>query len=101
MRRREFVSLLGGTAVVWPLVARPQQVERMPLVGFLHSQELADREHLVEAFRRGLSEAGYVEGQNVAVEYHSAENQPVRGCPRNVGYRKEIGRSRMAREGRD
>jgi hypothetical protein len=74
MRRREFLSLVSG-AIALPAAARARQAA-MPLVGFLSSQELAGREHLVAAFRRGLGEAGYIEGQNVAVEYHSAENQP-------------------------
>jgi ABC-type uncharacterized transport system substrate-binding protein len=73
MRRRAFIAGLGGAAV-WPVVARGQQAT-MPLVGFLSSQDLAGRDHIVYAFRRGLGEVGYVEGQNVAVEYHSAENQ--------------------------
>jgi putative ABC transport system substrate-binding protein len=73
MRRREFITLLGGMAA-WPLVADAQQ-PTMPLVGFLRSTSLADATHLVTGFRRGLKEAGFVEGQNVAVEYRSAEGQ--------------------------
>jgi putative ABC transport system substrate-binding protein len=72
MRRREFVTLLGGAAA-WPLTARAQQ-PAMPVVGFLRSTALAASTHLVAAFRQGLNETGYVEGQNVAIEFRSAED---------------------------
>ena len=74
MRRREFITLLGSAAVAWPLMARAQQ-PAMPVVGFLRSTSLADSTHLVTAFRQGLKEAGFVEGQNITVEYHYADNQ--------------------------
>jgi putative ABC transport system substrate-binding protein len=77
MRRREFITLLGGGAVVWPLAARAQQ-SAMLVVGFLRSTSLAASKHLVAAFRQGLKEAGFVEGQNVAIEFRSAEDHTDR-----------------------
>ncbi len=77
MRRREFIRLFGGAAAttVWPLAARAQQQPAVPVIGLLRSAPLADAAHLVTAFRQGLKDAGFVEGQNVAVEYRSADNQ--------------------------
>ena len=77
MRRREFIKVIGGGAVAWPLAARAQQ-SAMPVIGFLRSASLIDVPHFVTAFRKGLKEAGFIEGQNVAIEFRSAENQPDR-----------------------
>src|SRR5262245_56005874 len=77
MRRRDFIKAVAGSSVAWSLAARAQQTA-MPVIGFLRSTSLADATRLVTAFRQGLKEAGFVEGQNVAVEYRSAEDHPDR-----------------------
>ena len=73
MRRRQFLSGVGATALVWPLAARAQR--SIPFIGFLNSGSPNERAHLVDAFRAGLKEGGYVDGKNLAIEYRWAEGK--------------------------
>src|SRR5215468_10756320 len=74
MKRREFIALLGSGVAGWPLAARAQQ-PAIPVVGFLRSTPATGFAYIVDPFRQGLNDAGFVEGKNVAIEYRWADNQ--------------------------
>src|SRR4051812_7350304 len=73
MKRREFIKLLGAATATWPLAAHAQQT--MPVIGFLHSGSPEQNVKRLAAFRKGLNDAGFIEGQNVAIEFRWASGQ--------------------------
>jgi putative tryptophan/tyrosine transport system substrate-binding protein len=77
MRRRDFIKVIAGSAAAWPLAARAQQ-PTMPVIGFLRSTTAFGSAHLVSACHQGLTEIGFVEGQNVAIEYRFADDRADR-----------------------
>ena len=81
MRRREFITLLGGAAVTWPLAARAQQGNKVWRIGFLGMVSASSHAPRVEALRAGLRELGYVEGKNLVIESDGPRDTTI-GCPR-------------------
>jgi hypothetical protein len=73
LRRRQFLTLLGGAAAAWPQVARVQQPARLPRIGILWPNPVTASGHFVDAFRQGLGELGYIEGRNMTIEFRTAE----------------------------
>jgi putative ABC transport system substrate-binding protein len=75
LRRREFIAGLGGTAASWPLTAAGQR--QKPIIGWLYTQPGVQRRPIIDAFRRGLAEIGFLEGRDVTIEYHTTDGHAV------------------------
>jgi putative ABC transport system substrate-binding protein len=78
MRRREFITLLGGAAAAWPVAARAQQAAKVPTIGFLGAESASTNHHFFDAFRQGMREHGYIDGKNITFVERWAEGRSER-----------------------